>query len=102
MLKIKRISEGNRNRFEIIAEILRELHTPTGKTSIMCHCNMSFAQSGQYLSLMMSNGLIQTDTMAGRVTYHRTDSGRQFQELYYQMSLLLDPESAFTFRPSIL
>jgi predicted transcriptional regulator len=38
------IIDRNRSRFEIIAEILRKLREPSGKTSIMSHCNMSSAQ----------------------------------------------------------
>jgi predicted transcriptional regulator len=102
MLRTGKISEGNRNKFEIIAEILRELHPPKGKTRIMTHCNMSFTQSGQYLDLMMSKSLIRTDTTPGKTTYRVTETGRQFQERYYKMALLLDPASAFSFKPKIL
>jgi predicted transcriptional regulator len=82
--------DRNRSRFEIIAEILRGLRMPTGRTNIMTHCNMSSAQSGQYLSFMKFNDLIQTDAIAGRVKYQRTETGRQFLELYNKMALLLD------------
>jgi predicted transcriptional regulator len=102
MLRTARISEGNRNKFEIIAEILRELRSPNGKTRVMSQCNMSFAQSGHFLDLMMSKGFIRTDTIMGRITYYVTETGRQFQERYYKMALLLDPVSAFSFKPRIL
>lgn len=91
MLEVKKVSDRNRSRFEIIAEILRRLRLPTGKTNIMSHCNMSSAQSGQYLNFMTSNDLIQTDAIAGKVTYKRTEAGREFLELYSKMALLLDP-----------
>jgi predicted transcriptional regulator len=48
-------------------------------------------QSGQYLDFMKSSDLIQTDTMAGRVMYQKTEVGREFLGLYNQMTLLLDP-----------
>ncbi len=51
---------------------------------------MSTMQSGEYLSFMKSNGLIQTDAIAGRVTYQRTEVGREFLELFNKMALLLD------------
>ena len=57
----------------------------------MSHCNMSSAQSGQYLDFMESSELIQVDTMAGRVMYQKTEVGREFLGLYNQMALLLDP-----------
>ena len=90
MLRIKKTFDVNRNKFEIIAEILRQLRIPTGKTNIMSHCNMNTAQSGQYLTLMKSSELIRKDAMAGRVTYQRTNTGREFLELYNEMVLLLD------------
>lgn len=91
MLRMRKVSDRNRSRLEIIAEILRELRLPTGKTNIMSHCNMSTMQSGEYLSLMRSSDLIRIDAIAGRVTYQRTEVGREFLGLYNKMALLLDP-----------
>jgi predicted transcriptional regulator len=90
MLRMRNVSERNRSKFEIIAEILSELRKPTAKTNIMFHCNMSSKQSGEYLSLMKSNDLIQIDTIAGKVTYQRTEGGREFLKLFNKMALLLD------------
>jgi len=81
----------------IIAEILKKVREPTGKTNIMSHCNMSSTQSGQYLDFMRSNDLIQMDAIAGKVTYQRTQSGREFLELYGKMILLLDPSISAPF-----
>jgi predicted transcriptional regulator len=81
--------DRNRSTFDIIAGILTELREPTGKTNIMTHCNMSFAQSGKYLDIMTSNDLIQLDATAGKVTYHRTEVGRDFLKIYNKMVLLL-------------
>jgi predicted transcriptional regulator len=64
---------------------------PTGKTNIMSHCNMNTAQSQGYLNLMRSNDLVQIGAIAGRVTYQRTEAGREFLELYNKMAVLLDP-----------
>jgi predicted transcriptional regulator len=88
---MRKISFGNRNRLQIIAEILRKLRKPTGKTNIMSHCNMSSMQSGQYLNLMRSSDLVRKADNAGKVTYQRTETGREFLELYDGMVLLLDP-----------
>ncbi len=85
------MSDKNRNRLEIIAEILRHLRMPTGKTNIMSHCNMNTAQSQGYLNLMKSNDLIiRIDAIAGKITYQRTEAGREFLELYNKMAVLLD------------
>jgi len=91
MLRIVKDSNKNRNRFEIVAEILRQLRLPTGRTNIMSHCNMNTMQSGEYLNLMTSNDLIRVDAIAGKVTYQRTEAGIEFLELYGKMAVLLDP-----------
>jgi len=90
LLRMKEVSNGNRNKFEIMAEILRKLHKPTGKTNLMSHCNMSSAQSGQYLNLMMSSNLVRTDAVTGKVTYQRTEAGLEFLVQYNELVLLLD------------
>jgi predicted transcriptional regulator len=90
ILRTKKVSYMYRNKFEIIAEILTQLRVPTGKTNIMSRCNMNTAKSGEYLNLMRSNDLIRMDALPGRVTYQRTETGREFLELYSKMALLLD------------
>jgi len=80
-----------RSRFEIIAEILRDLREPTCWTNIMSHCNMSSEQSKQYLNLLQSNDLIQTQIAVGKVTYQRTEAGRKLLKHYGKMLLLLNP-----------
>jgi len=89
MLRTTEISHGNRSKLEIIAQILREIRVPTGKTNIMSHCHMSFTQSGQYLMFMRLKDLIHTKSTDGKVTYHRTETGQEFLELYNEMALLL-------------
>jgi hypothetical protein len=42
---------------------------------------------------MKSNGLIRIDAIVGKVTYQRTQVGREVLELYNQMVLWLDPNS---------
>jgi len=91
MSKTRKVSDRNRSRFEIIAEVLRKLRQPTCWTNIMSHCNMSSAQSGRYLDLMRSNDLIQKDVTSGKVTYQRTEVGREFMKHYNKIALLLDP-----------
>jgi predicted transcriptional regulator len=87
---MRKVSDTNRNKLEIIAEILRQIRIPAGKTSIMSRCNMNTAQSEGYLKLMRSSDLIRRDAIAGKITYQRTESGLQFLELYNKMALLLD------------
>jgi predicted transcriptional regulator len=91
MLRTRNVSDRNRSRFEIIAEILRDLRVPICWTNIMSHCNMSSKQSGQYLNLLTSSDLIQMQLAAGKVTYKRTEAGREFLKHYNKIVLLLDP-----------
>jgi predicted transcriptional regulator len=91
MSKTKRGTDTNRSKFGIIAEMLRQLRIPTCRTNIMSHCNMNTGQSGHYLNLMKSNDLIQIGAIAGKVTYQRTEIGREFLELYNTMVSMLDP-----------
>jgi predicted transcriptional regulator len=97
MLRMREVSDRNRSKFEIVAEILRELCKPTSRANIMSHCNMSFMQSGEYLSFMRSNDLIRIDAIQGKVRYQRTGAGREFLELYKKMVLLLDPSISASF-----
>jgi predicted transcriptional regulator len=46
LILMRNFSDGNRSRFEIVAEILMQLREPTGKTNLMSHCNMNFTNQG--------------------------------------------------------
>ena len=90
MFEISKVTTRNRGKFEIIAEILRELRMPTGRTNLMCHCNMNSAQSGDYLAFMKSADLIRVHNQAGKVMIERTEVGKEFLRLFNSMLLLLD------------
>ncbi|UCH32205.1 MAG: hypothetical protein JSV05_02105 [Candidatus Bathyarchaeota archaeon] len=91
MLRMRKVSEGNRSKFEIIAEILRNLRNPICWTNVMSHCNMNSKQSGQYLNFLKSSDLIKVQVAAGKITYQRTEAGRAFLKHYNKIVLLLDP-----------
>jgi predicted transcriptional regulator len=97
MLSVRKVSDGNRSRLQIIAEILTQVRMPVGKTNIMSHCNMSTTQSGQYLNLMTSSNLVRMGAYAGKVTYQRTEAGMEFLELFKKMALLLDSDISSPF-----
>ena len=90
MLRTRNVSDGRRSRFEIIAEILRDLGKPTCWTNIMSHCNMNSKESRRYLNLLKSSDLIQIQGAAGKVTYQRTEAGREFLKHFNKIALLLD------------
>lgn len=91
MLRTRKVVDRNRSRFEILAEILRNLREPTCWTNIMSHCNISSKQSGQYLNLLRSRDLVRKDATARKVTYQRTEAGREFLKHYNKIVMLLDP-----------
>lgn len=91
VIRPRKVLDMRRSRFEIIAEILKDLREPTCWTNIMSHCNISSKQSGQYLDLLKSNDLIQMQRAAGRVTYQRTEAGRKLLKRYGKLLRLLDP-----------
>lgn len=91
MLRTGKLIARNRSTFDIVAKILRVVQEPTGITSILSSCNMSFSQSAYYLRFMKSSDLIQMDATAGRVRYCRTETGQEFLEAYDKMILMLDP-----------
>ena len=72
-------------------EILKDLRTATCWTNIKSHCNMSSEQLKQYLNLLESNDLIQMQAAAGKITYKRTEAGRELLKRYDKMLLLLNP-----------
>jgi predicted transcriptional regulator len=91
---MRKALDKNRSKFEIIAEILRKLREPTCRTNIMSHCNMSSMQSGHYLTFMKSNDLVRMNATDGKVTYQRTETGREFLEQYNKIVMLLVPSVA--------
>ena len=91
MSRIKRFSNGNRSKLDIVAKILREVKKPTGITDILLSCNMSFKQSRNYLEFMESSDLIQVNSLIGRVRYSRTETGQEFLKVYDKMIVMLEP-----------
>ena len=91
MLRTRNVFDRRRSRFEIMAEILRDLRLPICWTNVMSHCNMSSKQAGQYLNFLRSSDLIQMQMAAGKIVYQRTDAGREFLEHFNKIVLLLDP-----------
>jgi len=90
MLIPRKVLDRNRSKFEILAEILGNLRKPTCWTNIMSHCNISSKQSGRYLNLLRSSDLIRIDVTARKVTYQRTEAGREFLKHYNEIVTLLD------------
>lgn len=65
-----------RSNIQIIADMLRTGENGAGKTKIMYHNNMSYAQLQKYLGFLLTRGFI-TEIHVGnpKVTYKVTDAG---------------------------
>jgi len=68
----------NRARFEIIADILQACLLPRGKTRILCKVKLNSSQANEYLTELISLGLLSRAD--GK--YVTTDKGRQFLSVY--------------------
>jgi len=72
----------NRNKMEIVADILRVAVPGARKTHIMYGANLSFEQLEKYLDVLLVRGLLDNETEEGE--YKTTETGmaylRDFKE----------------------
>jgi predicted transcriptional regulator len=69
---------GNRDRHDIVVEILTKASSgPCGKTHIMEKVGLSYGQAQQYLSELLKNGLLETNSQGKLKT---TKKGTEFLE----------------------
>lgn len=67
----------NRDRHEIAIAILKKSKGGRNKTELMREVNLSYAQSKQYLKVLVEKGLLLLDANSKYVT---TDKGLEFVE----------------------
>ena len=67
----------NRDRHEIAIAILKKSKGGRNKTELMREVNLSYAQSKQYLKVLIEKGLLLLDANSKYVT---TDKGLEFVE----------------------
>jgi predicted transcriptional regulator len=80
------VGSGNRESFDIMNLILTVCLSGTMKTHIMYRCNLNSKQVHDYLSLLLSHGLVERDDSAERRTVYRTtERGRRFIESYSEL-----------------
>jgi len=73
----------NRDRVEIVADILEICRNDTRKTSIMYQANLSFELLKKYLRLLQQANLIKVGE--GGSVYSATDKGLGFLKEYYEL-----------------
>jgi hypothetical protein len=73
MLITRKLSERNRSAFDTTAEILRELKEPSGITTILLNCSVSFKRSGCSLGFMKTSDVTLTDAAVTVATEYHED-----------------------------
>jgi len=66
----------NRNKMEIVADILRVAVPGARKTHIMYGANLSFEQLEKYLNVLLGRGLLDNETGEGE--YKTTETGMAY------------------------
>jgi predicted transcriptional regulator len=88
----ERGEETHRDRFDIIADVLKAALNGTKKTHIMYDCNLSFRQLEGYVRFLVRKGFLSVRVERGsrevRV-FEVTDKGEAFLRAYKNLKLLL-------------
>ena len=77
-----------RNRFEIIAEILRVAKNGAKKTHIMYQCNLSHGMTNNFVA-----HLLETDLLRKGSSFRTTEKGLQFLRAYKILKHLLNEKN---------
>ena len=86
---VKRKGRKRRDRLYIMAELLRIAKNGSLKTHLMYGANLSFAQLNDYLSFLISTGLLKTVQESGKLVYETTSKGLEFLINYDKIISLL-------------
>ena len=71
----------NRNRLDIVRDMLAIASTKVKKTRIMYQANLSFLQVEKYMKTLLDEGLLTRDGNGG-TSYLTTEKGKEFLRLY--------------------
>ena len=83
---------GNRNRLEIIADILEIAKEGQLKTRILYDWNLNFSQLNEYLVFMIKMGFLEVNKDNEKRIYRTTNRGLKYLESYEEISSLLTKE----------
>ena len=88
----------NRNRFQIIADILSIALNGTLKTHIMYKANLSFAQLALYLNFLTGNGMLQCrqDERKNSTIFKTSLAGSDFLAKYESLNALVSIDNKRT------
>jgi len=90
----RKLSEFNRSRMDIIANVLRVAQGGAKKTHIMYQSNLSFSQLHAYLDFLTERELLESVAPKGAekndaVTYKTTSKGKAFIQAYRVVNAIL-------------
>ena len=83
---------GNRDRLEIIADILEVAKVGQLKTRILYDGNLNFVQLNEYLGFMIKMGFLEVNMDNEKRIYRTTNRGLKYLESYEEISNLLTRE----------
>ena len=89
---MSKFHQKRRDKMGIISEILQIAQKEVLKTQIMYRANLSFAQLNDYLSSMITSGLLAKVIRKNGFVYLSTQKGRNFLRKFREISCLLDSE----------
>ncbi len=95
----RKFGKFNRDRIEIIENILTASNGGVRKTRIMYQSNLSFRQMDTYIGLLLDLGLLESTTVKNSGNtysplFSSTKKGRDFIEASHTLNVLLTAEPA--------
>ena len=88
----KRLSNSNRGRLDLIADILETSQGGVKKTCLMYRCNLSFRQLKYYSDFMLRKELLRVvadDVNSDHGLFETTDKGKEFLKTYTCLKALV-------------
>jgi len=89
----KRLSNNNRGRLDLIADILETSQGGVKKTCLMYRCNLSFRQLKCYSDFMLRKELLRVvanDVNSDHGLFETTDKGKEFLKTYTCLKALVE------------
>ena len=86
----------NRNRFEIVKDILIMTKEKNLKTPILSGAKMSYHQLENYLDFLIDMCLLKSYEFDGKTFYKTTEKGFNFLKSYLDIKTLLNPHTSPT------
>ena len=88
----RRLSNSNRGRLDLMADILETSQSGVKKTCLMYRCNLSFRQLKYYSDFMLRKELLRIvadDVNSDRGLFKTTDKGKEFLKTYTCLKALV-------------